>query len=685
MAMESQIIPIIDIGVIMIIAMVFGIIATRLKLSSAIGYILAGIALGPLWLKLLVPGEGITPVFAEFGVLLIMFYLGLELNIRKFKQTGAVSFVLAIAQMSLVFVGGFLLSKLLGFADLEAVVLGAMIVCSSTVMVAKFVIEKGILEKVDSRIALSILILQDIFAIFMLVIISSFSTQRSLNTMVLTAVFFMIAVFVVLSKLSRFLLDYLHSIGQDNKMVYYAIGVGVLFAVAADSLGLSAVIGAVFAGLALAETKYGDRIKNELGLFREFFVLFFFVAFGTTVFYDSALGSVLFPSLAEFLPLLGISLAFVLVFLACSFIAFTIAGLALGMDKYTVANIAALLAPLGEFVIIIATAGQSLFSAAAYTTVSTVAFLAILITAPLSPIIYANSKRIMDAFLSLMPASTTHVLNAIGSNFHAAEEIAENPAFKNELFNHLKNAATNAVVMLAIVYISVLLKEQFASADFSIIPGVTLSAFLLLFITWPAYRLFNDLRCIVSGSFEGITRRFFPAELGREAKTHAVNTVTGLLFTIAGIAAIAWTYHSGIDFVYLVVPGVYTAISFTFFARSASSLVEGFNSLEKRMIGSSLRLTREFESHSRKMSSLNAKRAEAREKAEEALDDGDLKRARRILYNYKRFENKALNDLGSSKRPTRKSLENYFLKKKPKKTKKRTVKKTKRKKSRGKK
>lgn len=681
MALESGIIPVIDIGVIVIIAMVFGIIAARLRLSSAIGYILAGMALGPLWLKLLVPGEGITPVFAEFGVLLIMFYLGLELNIRKFKQTGAVSFVLAIAQMSLVFVGGFLLSKLLGFADLEAVVLGAMIVCSSTVMVAKFIIEKGILAQVDSRIALSILILQDIFAIFMLVIISSFSAQRSLNTLVLTAVFFMIAVFVVLSKLSRFLLDYLHSLGQDNKMVYYAIGVGVLFAAAADSLGLSAVIGAVFAGLAMAETKYGERIKEELGLFREFFVLFFFVAFGTTVFYDPAFGGVILPSLAGFLPLLAISLAFVLVFLACSFIAFTIAGLALGMDKYTVAKIASLLAPLGEFVIIIAAAGQPLFSAAAYTTVTTIAFLAILITAPLSPVVYANSRRIMDAFLSIMPAGTARVLNAIGSNFRAAEEITENPAFKNELFDHLKSAAVNAVIMLAIVYISVLLKEQFTSADVSVIPGVTLSAFLLIFITWPAYRLFNDLRRIVSGSFEGITRSFFPPEIGREVKAHAVNTVTGFLFTAAGIAAIAWTYYSGIDFVYLVVPGVYTAISFTFFARSVSALAEGFDSLEKRLNGPSLRFTREFESHSRKMSLLNAKRMEAREKAEEALDGGDLKRARRILYDYRRFEHNELSGFGAAERPARKSLEKYFLNK-PKKR--RAAGKNKTKKSRGK-
>ncbi len=650
-------IPIIDIGLIALVAMALGILASRLKLSSAVGYILAGIFLGPLAFGLLVPGQGITPVFAEFGVLLIMFYLGLELNVRKFKETGAVSFVLAIAQMMLVFALGFLAAKLFGFMDLEAVIVGAMLVCTSTVMVAKFLIEKDIIGNVDSRIALSVLILQDFFAIFTLVLISSFSVQRSLNSLVLTALLFMVAVFFVVRKASTALLDWLHSIGHDDKMVFYAIGVGVVFSFAAESVELSPVLGAFFTGLALAETKYGERIKREMGLFREFFVLFFFVAFGTTVFYDAGAGAVVLPTLSEFLPLLGMSAALVAVYITGSLIAFTLSGMAMGMDKYTMSNVTMLLIPLGEFVIIIAAAGEPLFSQAAYAKVSVIAFLLILITAPLAPIMYSRSRQIMDFLFSLLPKQTQGVLNSIGQNFYAAESLVRESALKNELFKHVEGVVKNAIIMLSIVYISVLLKERFVSADFTLLPGITLSAFILLFITWPAYKMVSGLRRLVAELFRMFALGFFPPDAKRRGiDEHAVGTFTALLLTAMGVAAFAWTYYSRIDPVYLAVPGVYTLLCLAYLSRSAYYLLEGFESVAENIDGgSTLAISKEFDKHSRRLAKLNSKRIEAKEKAREAIENGDLKRARKILQGFKKREYRALHELGFA-RPTKKAL-----------------------------
>jgi hypothetical protein len=499
----------------------------------------------------------------------------------------------------------------------------------------------------------------------------------------------MIAVFFAVSKASRTLLDWLHSIGQDNKMVFYAIGIGVVFSVLAGEVGLSPVIGAFFAGLALAETKYGDRIKNELGLFREFFVLFFFVAFGTTVFYNMEIGALVLPTLAEFLPILGMSVALVAIYIIGSLIAFTISGLAMGLDKYTMSNVTMLLIPLGEFVIIIAAAGQPLFSAAAYAQVSVIAFLLILITAPLSPIMYGQSRKIIDFIFALLPKQTQSVLTSIGSNAKAAEKLVNNPAFKNEIFEHVERVLENAVIILAITYTSVLLKEQFVSADvpLPLLPGLTLSAAVLALIIWPAYKLVANLRALFRDLFKEFTLNAFPMnKQGRELESHVVDVLTALLLTAGGVIAFAWSYYSAqVDATYLVFPAIYTLLTFAYLSKALHKLLQGFSSIATPTKGTSQSFTREFNQHSRHLAALNSKRIEAKEKAEEAIEAGNLERARRIIYDYKRFEYKTMNNIGFKKSPTRKSLEKYFLNKKPKKMKKRTVKKTKRKKSRGKK
>ncbi|MFH0973995.1 MAG: cation:proton antiporter [Candidatus Micrarchaeota archaeon] len=578
MAVEeaSVAIPVIEVGVTVLVALFFGLVFTRFKQSSSLGYIIAGIALGPLLLGYLVPSKGVAPLFGELGLLMIMFYLGLELNFKKFKETGGVSVILALAQMGSVFVAGFLISTLFGFSTSAAIVLGAMLVCTSTVIVARFMIERGIIQKLESRIALSILIFQDFFAIFMLVLITSISTHKSLNLLVLNAAIFIIAMFFIVTKISRFALRFLHDIGHDNKMIFYAIGVGILAAYAGALLDLSVTLGAYFAGMALAETAYGNRIKRDLGFFREFFILFFFVSFGTTVFYDSAAGAAMLPPLFELLPLLGVAFALVFAYVLGSLLAFTVAGLALGFDKYAMSEVSMLLIPLGEFVIIIAIASKDLFSLAVYNSVITIAFLLILLTAPITPFMYDNSRKIIDALFSFFPRKAQQAVNAVGRGAMNAEKAVSNAVFQTQYAHELEKIFWSVVIIISIVYLSFLLNEQVP--DFGInVPfftrQISVSLLVLCLILLPVYRLVNQLRNIVKSVIETV----FP-KLRKSARDvfarRAINVFTGLLLFLLGIGATAFFYRASQDPAQLVFPVAYTLGAFVYLLRSIQLLLE---------------------------------------------------------------------------------------------------------------
>src|SRR3989344_7934657 len=544
--MAEQIV-LVDLGIIVLVALVFGIVFSKLKQNSALGYILAGVLLGPLALKYLVPGTGLAPLFGELGVIMILFYLGLELNMHKLKQTGAISAVLAIAQMSITFALGFIVGKIFGFGDIESMVLGAMIVATSTVIISRFLIERGVIERVDSRIALGVLMFQDFFAIFILVLLTSLGTEKSLNTVVLNALLFMVGMFFIVSKASRHILNFLHSLGHGDKMVFYAIGVGVVASYAGVLLGLSSALGAYFAGFALAESAYGERIKKELGFIREFFVLFFFVSFGSTLFYNFELGTAVLPALGTLLPLVAVAIALVVVYVIGSAVAFYLTGTLMGIDKYSSGNIAMLLIPLGEFVIIIANASRPLLDQLAFDSLVTVAFLLIIFTSPITPILYDNNKKITDWFFSLLPKPIRTALDRAHGGGERLEDAARTPMLHDHYIVSMEQIGKQMLIAFSIVYLSIAITEQLPPPGAEILPReLSVSFLVLLLVIWPLYRLVVEMRTLVEGVARHFMHSAFPAVKKSELfiEDEIADVFTGILLTLIGIVGAVIIYST---------------------------------------------------------------------------------------------------------------------------------------------
>ncbi|MBI5884938.1 superoxide dismutase, Ni, partial [archaeon] len=376
----------------------------KLGQNEVIGFILAGFLLGPFLLNFLHPTDPLVGGFAELGLFVLLFYLGIELSLKEFLGTGSSIFGLAFIDMALTTGLGVLVMLLLGKSLLFAIVVGIMMFSTSTAIVAKFIIDKGLLQNFAAKLSLSILILQDFLGILLLVLVTSLSAEAaSVTDLVIAALVFAVTAFYAVYHLSRIVEKWMKANNFGHtEITLYALGVGLVVATLGSVLGLSTAIGAYFAGFALSETDSGRRIKNDVGFLRDFFLVFFFVGFGTTLFYDAAANAVVFPSLGELLFIVGLASLLGFIAMAAHSLSTRVFGGLFGLNDEDSSLSAILLSPLGEFVVIIATVTAGVFVAGEAQLLRPLAFLLILITVIVFQPAY-NARKLHQKLFGLLP------------------------------------------------------------------------------------------------------------------------------------------------------------------------------------------------------------------------------------------------------------------------------------------
>ncbi len=638
-------IPVIMIGVVVLVALFFGMIFSRLRLSSSIGFIFAGIVLGPLVLNYLQPGQGVLTLFEEIGLMMLLFYLGLELSIEKFKQNGAVAFVLVGVEILVLFAVGYGIARAFGYTGLEALVIGLLMPMASTVIAVKFILEKGLMQTLEARIAVSSLIIEDFLAIILLVFLSTFSTQKSVNLLVFNALVFIIAAFFVVSKLSKIVLKMLNAIGQSDKMALYAIGIGILVSYSSNLLGLSPILGAYFAGFALAETAYATRIKRELGFFRDFFILFFFVSFGAKV---------TLPSTPLILVVLAVMLA---AYVASKIFVYGTLGTALGVNALSAVTTGLMMMSVGEFSIIIAAAAAPLIPHAS--DVLGLAFLLVICTAIISPALFNRKEKIAEWFARLEPKPVSKMLSTLALEAETLESVLLNSSFQNAYWNSLKRLITNLLVIFSVVYISYLTKLQIEIPFAPWVGSISIGLMLLPFLIWPLYKVLREFSFLVRAIVSSILATAFPA-LEREKKRLETSKTVADLFTsiiLTAVGAIVFLFTlTRFDPIFLVIPAVYTLLALMLLGKNLYSLFEQFESLQA-FLGAAggtagrpsatrvKQLALEFDERSQAFRELHSERLRVQQEIEQALEEGDVAGARRALAEFKKREQKTLSEL----------------------------------------
>ena len=285
------------ISLILLLATILSIIAKLLKQPSILAYIITGILLGPLFLNIATPTETIH-LFAEIGIAFLLFLIGLNLNFSTLKRTGKSSIIIGILQIIVTTFFSFLLSKALGFSNVESLYISLAITFSSTVIIVKLLSDKNDIDTLYGKILVGLLLVQDFVAIISLIFITSIGNGNfSINSALLIIIKGVALIaFVWLS--SKYLLRKIFNIISSSQEILFISSIAWCFFLSslAYMLGLSVEIGAFLAGVSLTVLPFNYVILNKIKPLRDFFIVIFFVNLGISMVVDS-ISSIIIPAL----------------------------------------------------------------------------------------------------------------------------------------------------------------------------------------------------------------------------------------------------------------------------------------------------------------------------------------------------------------------------------------------------
>jgi len=349
MSFEIQVIS--DLAVVMVIASVVAFIFYKLKQPLIIGYLIAGIIIGPYTPPFnIIQQTEFLSVFAEIGVVLLLFTIGLEFPINKLRSIGRVVIGVSAIELVFMFAISWVVGRILGWGFYDTIFLGAALASSSTTIIAKVLGDTGHMREVSATIMLGVLVVEDIIVVILLAMFQNIAVTSTVSA---TSTFWLISKLVVfiggtLLVGGFFVPKILDRFSKVNNelLCILMLGVCFIFAIMATQIGFSAAIGAFIIGVVIARSRLREEINREIGPFKIVFGAILFVSMG-------ALMDVTQIN-TYWVGAIVVTVAVVLTkFASCGF------GTRLfGYDKRTSLQVGLGMGQIGEFAFIVAKAGQ---------------------------------------------------------------------------------------------------------------------------------------------------------------------------------------------------------------------------------------------------------------------------------------------------------------------------------------
>ncbi|MBS3099936.1 cation:proton antiporter [Candidatus Pacearchaeota archaeon] len=270
-----------QISIILLIVLGVSFIVRLLKQPLIIGYIISGIIVGPLMLNL-IPNTETLQTFSEFGVAFLLFIVGIHLSPKVIKEVGKISLITGIGQVVFTSVIGYFIGIWLGFSPVTSAYIAVALTFSSTIIIMKLLSDKDSLDRLFGKISIGFLLVQDLIAIIILIVVSSFSNGVNASEIIVSTfvkggiivVFLLPISYLVLPRLSSFF-------AKSQELLYlfaisWGLGLSALFLYA----GFSIEVGALVAGIMLSISPYSYEVSSKLRPLRDFFIISFFILLG---------------------------------------------------------------------------------------------------------------------------------------------------------------------------------------------------------------------------------------------------------------------------------------------------------------------------------------------------------------------------------------------------------------------
>ena len=269
---------------LLVCSVVFLTVFKYFKLSATIAYFAVGILLGPSGAGILYDSDSIRH-FVEFGIVFLMFSIGLEFSLPKLNSMRGILFGLGGAQVFITLATTFFVSRLFGLDLAMAFVIGSALTMSSTAIVSKILIERIDLNSRHGRLSIGILLFQDIAVIPILILLPALSTPAiDINTLFIPIILKIAVLLSILFWLGKPIINFWFGLVAQQKsrelFVLNVLMVTMFFAYLTHLAGLSYALGAFLAGMLISETRYRYQVESDISSFRDILLGLFFISVG---------------------------------------------------------------------------------------------------------------------------------------------------------------------------------------------------------------------------------------------------------------------------------------------------------------------------------------------------------------------------------------------------------------------
>lgn len=274
----------IDLAMVLGVASLISLAFQRLRIPVVMGYLVAGLVVGPHVPVPLVADERNVATLAELGVILLMFCIGLEFSPRSFLKAAPIAGLIGGLEVTVLALAGYGLARTLGWPPLTALFAGGMAAISSTMIIVKVFEGRAVSERLR-RLVLSVLIVEDLCAIIIITLLTAAASLGGLEAghvggLLLRLAGFIGAVMVFGQWLVPPLFRWIARQGKDELMAVVGVGFCFTLSVLAAKAGFSMALGAFLAGMLVCESGEGRRMEARLHAFRDVFAAIFFVSVG---------------------------------------------------------------------------------------------------------------------------------------------------------------------------------------------------------------------------------------------------------------------------------------------------------------------------------------------------------------------------------------------------------------------
>lgn len=462
-----------DMTYLLLVAGGCSILFSRLKMPPIIGYIAAGILLGPTMLHDVAVDPNTITMLSSLGIVLLMFSIGLELNLQRLRQLGSFTFIVLALEMPLMVVIGYLTGLAIGLGSIQAIFLGAVLSGTSTAVIVGVLRSRKDISREDTEMVIGITVMEDLGQVIILSMAAPLlvGDAPALGSVVLMvggiALFVGVTVALGVRVVPR-ALNWIRS--RYSSEVLFIVSIGLCFAMALVSnlVGLSIAIGAFLMGLVVSQADCAKEVLAKVGPMKEVFMAVFFISIGTKVVPMEVLGNI------------ALVLTIAAVFIVVKFIGVAGASYLVSGRARSAFTIGLSMVAMGEFAFIIATMALEAGVVSQQFFASVIG--AALVTMLVLPLVSGSSTRLFNIASATAPQALRGALARFDAvRNEVAQRASATPEARKTIHRELVLIYVD-ILAIVLIQVVVVVFQVFNGLVWPMAEGIGTSPEVLLFL-----------------------------------------------------------------------------------------------------------------------------------------------------------------------------------------------------------